>query len=150
MKLWKTMLCRLGCGTFWMGQAEESLKYCKYASWHSSSKPRSGKGIEPKSGISRWDTPTGKLGKTLSRMASRQNRFKIKFLINKDSKAQDLIVDTVGSVTKDQSWRGLTVKQGTTAIHKVSASYAVSNSSLTMEVEAVTLCPPLDWLCPTR
>ena len=75
---------------------------------------------------------------------------KIKFLINKDSKAQDLIVDTVGSVTKDRSGWGLSVKQGTTIIHKVSASYAVSNSSLTMEVEAVTLCPPLDLLCPTR
>ena len=75
---------------------------------------------------------------------------KIKFLINKDSKAQDLIVDTVGSVTKDRSGWGFTVKQGTTIIHKVSASYTVSNSSLTMEVEAATLCPPLDWLCPMR
>ena len=60
---------------------------------------------------------------------------KINFLSNKDSKAQDLIVDTVGSVTKDQSGWGLTVKQGTTTIHKVSASYAVSNSSSLMEVD---------------
>ena len=75
---------------------------------------------------------------------------KIKFLINKDSKAQDLIVDTVGSVIKDRSGWGLTVKRGMTTIHKVSASYAVRNSSLTIEVVAVTLCPPLDWLCPKR
>ena len=74
---------------------------------------------------------------------------KIKFLINKNSKAQDP-VNTVGSVTKDQSGWGFTVKQGTTTIHKDSVAYTVSNSSSLMEVGAVTLCTPLDWLCPTR
>ena len=51
---------------------------------------------------------------------------------------QDLIVYTDGSVTKDQSGWGFTVKQGTTTIHEDSAAYKVSTSSLTMEVEAVT------------
>ena len=52
---------------------------------------------------------------------------KIKFLINKNSKAQDP-VNTVGSVTKDQSGWGFTVKQDATTIHEDSAAYTVSTS----------------------
>jgi ribonuclease HI len=47
-------------------------------------------------------------------------------------------VYTDGSVTKDQSGWGFTVKQGATTIHEDSAAYEVSTSSLTMETEAVT------------
>ena len=79
--------------------------------------------------------PKQKLGKALSRMASRQNRVRDQ----ENSKPQDLIVYTDGSVTKDQSGWGFTVKQGAaTTIHEHSAPYTVSTSSLTMEVEAVT------------
>ena len=53
-------------------------------------------------------------------------------------KAQDLIVYTDGSVTKDQLGWGFIVKQGATTIHEHSAAYTISTSSLTMEVEAVT------------
>ena len=45
---------------------------------------------------------------------------------------------TDGSVTKDQSVWGFTVKQGATTIHEDSAANTVSASSLTMEMEAVT------------
>ena len=45
---------------------------------------------------------------------------------------------TDGSVTKDQSGWGFTVKQGETTIHEDSAAHTVSTFSLTMEVEAVT------------
>ena len=62
----------------------------------------------------------------------------IKLLIQQNNKLPDLIVYTDGSVTKDQSGWGFTVKQGATTIHKDSAAYTVSTSSLTMEVEAVT------------
>ena len=44
---------------------------------------------------------------------------------------------TDGSVTKDQSGWGFTVKQGATTIHEDGAAYTVSTSSFTMEVEAV-------------
>ena len=54
------------------------------------------------------------------------------------SKPQDRIVYTDGSVTKDQSGWGFTVKQGATTIHEDSAAYTVSTSSMTMEVETVT------------
>ena len=53
-----------------------------------------------------------------------------------NSKPQDPIVHTDGSVTKDQSGLGFTVKQGATAIHEDSAAYTVSTVSLTMEVKA--------------
>ena len=51
---------------------------------------------------------------------------------------------TDGSVTKDQSGCGFTVKQGAITIHEDSAAYTVSTSSLIMEVEAVT--PALCWI----
>ena len=46
---------------------------------------------------------------------------------------------TDGSVTKDQSGWGFTVKEGATTIHDDIAAFSVTASSLTMEVEAVTL-----------
>ena len=51
---------------------------------------------------------------------------------------------TDGSVTKDQSGRGFTVKQGATTIQEDIAADTVSTFSLTMEVEAVTLA--LRWI----
>ena len=50
----------------------------------------------------------------------------------------NLVVYTGGSVTKDQSWWGFTVKRGATTVREDSAVYTVSTSSLTMEREAVT------------
>ena len=43
---------------------------------------------------------------------------------------------TDGSVTKDQSGWGFTVKQGATTIREDSAAFTVSTSSLTVELEA--------------
>ena len=48
---------------------------------------------------------------------------------------QYIVHNTDGSVTKDQSWWGFTVKQGGTTVHE---AYTVSTSSFTMEVEAAT------------
>ena len=62
----------------------------------------------------------------------------IKLLIQENRTPQDLIVDADGSVTKDQSGWGFTAKQGATTIHEDSATYTISTSSLTMEVETVT------------
>ena len=69
------------------------------------------------------DTPARKPGKALSRVASRQNRV---IQENSKCKPQD---PTGGSVTKDQSVWGFTVKQGATTNHEDSAAYAVSTSS---------------------
>ena len=51
-------------------------------------------------------------------MASRQNGFRDQVVIQDNSKPQDLLVYTDGSVTKDQSRWGFIVKQGETTIHK--------------------------------
>ena len=59
----------------------------------------------------------------------------MKPLIQENSKQQDPID---GSVSKDQSEWGFTVKQGATTIHEDSAAYMVSTSSLTIQLEAVT------------
>ena len=72
-------------------------------------------------------------------MASRQNGVKDQASHSrKKSKPQDHIMYTDGSVTKDQSRWGFTVKQAVTTIHEDNAAYTVSTSSLTMEVEVVT------------
>ena len=68
----------------------------------------------------------------------------IKLLIQDSSKQRELIVYTDGSVTKNQSGWGFTVKQGVTTIHVDSAAYTVSTFSLPMEVEAVTSA--LRWI----
>ena len=44
-------------------------------------------------------------------MARKQNRFRFKLLIQKNSQLKNLSVYTDGSVTKDQSGWGFTVKQ---------------------------------------
>ena len=63
----------------------------------------------------------------------------IRQLIQENSKPQDLIVYTNGSITKTmQSGWGLTVKRCATTIHEDSAAHEVSTSSLAMEMEAVT------------
>ena len=63
----------------------------------------------------------------------------IQLLIQENSKPQDLIVYSDCPVTKDQTKCGITAKQGTTTIHKNSATCTVSASSLTMDLqEAVT------------
>ena len=86
-----------------------------------------------------WDTRVRKLGKHRREWPAGKTESEIKLLIQENSEPQDLIVYTDGSVTKDQSGWGFTVKQGATTIHEDSrAAYTVSTSSLTMEVEAVT------------
>ena len=103
----------------------------------SSSKPRSGKGTQTDSCVSMrhscqktWESKVEK--------SQQAKQSEVKILIQENRKSQDLIVYTDGSVTKDQSGWGFTVKQGATTIHEDSAAYTVSTSSLTMKVEAVT------------
>ena len=78
------------------------------------------------------------LGKRCREWPAGKTESEIKLLIQENSKPQDLIAYTDGSVTKDQSGWGLTVKPGATTIHEDSAAYTVSTSSLTREVDAVT------------
>ena len=78
------------------------------------------------------------VGKHCRKWPGGKTESEVKFLIQENSKPQDLIVYTDGPVTTDLSQWGFTVKQGATTIHKNNANYTVSTSSLTVEVEAVT------------
>ena len=82
-------------------------------------------------------TNVRKLGKALSRTASRQNGVRDQ-ASHSNSTLQALIVYSDGSVTKDKSGLGFTVKQRTTTTHEENAANTVSTSSL-MIVETVTM-----------
>ncbi|XP_076448042.1 cadherin-23-like isoform X2 [Babylonia areolata] len=69
---------------------------------------------------------------------------KVKLLIEENSKEDDIIIYTDGSVTKDKSGWGFTAKQNGKTIWEENAAYKVTTSSLTMEVEAATHA--LQWL----
>ena len=79
------------------------------------------------------------LGKHCRERPAGKTESEVKLLIQENSKPQDLIVYTDGSVTKDKSGWGFTDKQGATTIHEDSAA-----SNLTMKVEAVTHA--LSWI----
>jgi len=68
------------------------------------------------------------LGKHCREWPAGKPESEIKLLIQENSKPQGRIVYTDGSVTKDQSGWGFTVKQDATTIHEDSAAYTVSTS----------------------
>ena len=107
----------------------------KYASWQSSSKRRSGWGTQTDPGVSMRHSCQKTWG---SAVENGQQAKQIKLVIQENSKPQYFIVYTDGSVTKDQSGLGSTVKQCATTIHEGTAAYTVWTSSLAMEVQAVT------------
>ena len=63
---------------------------------------------------------------------------KVKMLVEANSKPHDIVIYSDGSVTRDRSGWGFTVKQGGRTVHEDSGAHRVTTSSLTMEVEAVT------------
>ena len=65
---------------------------------------------------------------------------KHKMLVEANSKPYDIVIYTVGSVTRDRPGWGLTVKQGqgVGTVHEGSGDHRIATSSLTMKVEAVT------------
>ena len=126
-----------------MGQANDSILQSMPAD---RAQANQGVGKVPKPILaSQLDTPSRKLVKSTveNGQQAKQNQ-RSSFLIQENSKPQDLIVYADGSVTKDQSGWRFTVKQGATTIHEDSAAYTVSTSSFTMELEAVTRA--LHWV----
>ena len=65
-------------------------------------------------------------------------------LVEVNSKPHGIVIYTDGSVARDRSDRGFTVKQGGKTVHKDSGAHRATTSSLTMEVEAVT--HTIQWL----
>ena len=62
----------------------------------------------------------------------------VQTLVEANSKPYDIMIYTDGSVARDRSGWGLTVKQGGRTVYEDGAAHRVRTSSLTMEVEAVT------------
>ena len=69
-------------------------------------------------------------------------------LVEAYSKPHDIVICTDGSVTRDWSGWGFTVKQGGRIINKESGAHRVTTPTLTMEVEAVTHA--IQWLASQR
>ena len=65
-------------------------------------------------------------------------------LVEANSKPHDIVIYTDGSVTRDRSGWGFTVKQGGRTVHEDSGAHRVT----TMEVEAVTHA--IQWLASQR
>ena len=68
----------------------------------------------------------------------------VHMLVEANSKPHDIVIYTDGSVTKDRSGWGFTVKQGGRTVHEDSGAHRVTTSSMTEEVEAVTHA--IQWL----
>ena len=69
-------------------------------------------------------------------------------LVEANSNPCDIMIYTDGSVTRDRSGWGFTVKQDGRTVHEDSGAHRVTTSSLTMEVEAVTHA--IQWLASQR
>ena len=126
--------CRLGGSKPWMGQAEDSiLQVCQLTELKQTKEweryPNRFRRLRYSCQKTCEITLEWPAGKTES---------ETKLLIQENSKPRDLIMYTGGSVTKDQSGWGFTVKQGATTIHEDNAANTVSTFNLTMEVKAVT------------
>ena len=85
---------------------------------------------------------------TLPWMASWKTNAEVQMLVEANSKPHDIVIYTDGSVTKDRSGWGFTVKQGGRTVHEDSGAHRVMTSSLTMEVEAVPHA--IQWLASQR
>ena len=69
-------------------------------------------------------------------------------LVEANSKPHDIVIYTDGSVTRDRSGWGFTVKQDGRTVHEDSGAHRVTTCSLIMEVEAVTHA--IQWLASQR
>ena len=61
----------------------------------------------------------------------------VQMLVKANSKPHDIVIYKDGSVTRDRSGWGFTVKKGGRTMHEDSRAHRVKTSNLTMEVEAV-------------
>ena len=137
--------CRLARGMSGMGQAEQSIQHvCVLAEL----KQVKDWGKRPAEFKPYYKTLLSEnLGKHCREWPARKANAEVRMFAEANSKPHDMIY-TDGSVTKDRSGWGFTVKHGGRIVHKDSGSHRVMISSLTMEVEAVTHV--IQWLASQR
>ena len=88
------------------------------------------------------------LGRRCRQWPAGKADLEVKLLIEKHSQPHDLRIYTDGSVTEDKSGWGFSIQQGDCTIYEDSAAYAVTSTSLRMEMEAVTHA--LRWIASRR
>ena len=138
--------CRLARGKSWMGQAEQSIqRVCSLTElkqvrdWEKHPvefKPYYKTLLSENLGTHCREWPAGK------------TNAEVQMLVEANSKPHDIVIYTDGSVTRDWSGWGFTVKQDGRTVHEDSGAHRVTTSSLTMEVEAVTHA--IQWLASQR
>ena len=138
--------CRLARGKSWMGQAEQSIqRVCSLTElkqvrdWEKHPvefKPYYKTLLSENLGTHCREWPAGK------------TNAEVQMLVEANSKPHDIVIYTDGSVTRDRSGWGFTVKQDGRTVHEDSGAHRVTTSSLTMEVEAVTHA--IQWLASQR
>ena len=138
--------CRLARGKSWMGQAEQSIqRVCSLTElkqvrdWEKRPvefKPYYKTLLSENLGTHCREWPAGK------------TNAEVQMLVEANSKPHDIVIYTDGSVTRDRSGWGFTVKQDGRTVHEDSGAHRVTTSSLTMEVDAVTHA--IQWLASQR
>ena len=78
------------------------------------------------------------LGTHCCEFPARKASAKVQMLVEANSKPQDIVIYTDGSVISDRSGWGFTAKQDGMTVHEDSGAHRITIPSLTMEVEAVT------------
>ena len=141
-----TKSSRLIRGNSWIGEAEESiLTVCQLQELKLTKEWEK----YPKRFRHLYQTVLSEnLGRCCRQWPAGKADLEVKLLIEKHSQPHDLRIYTDGSVTKDKSGWGFSVQQGDCTIYEDSAAYAVTSTSLRMEMEAVTHA--LRWIASRR
>ena len=128
--------CRLARGKSWMGQAEQSVQHVCSLTELKQVRDWEKRPVEFKP---YYETLLSEnLGSHCREWPAEKTNAKVQMLVEAKSKPHDIVIYTDGSVTRDRSGWGFTVKQGQRAEHEDSGAHRVTISSLTMVVEAVT------------
>ena len=138
--------CRLARGKSWMGQAEQSIQRVCSLTELKQVRDWEKRPVEFKSYYKTLLSEN--LGTHCREWPARKTNTEVQMLVEANSKPHDIVIYTDGSVTRDRSGWGFTVKQGGRTVHEDSGAHRVTTSSLTIKVEAVTHA--IQWLASQR
>ena len=134
--------CRLARDKSWIGQAEQSIQHVCGLAELKQVRDREKRPVEF---MPYYKTLLSEnLGTRCREWPPRKVNAEVQMLVEAKIKPHDIVIYTDGSVTRDRSGCGFTVKQGGWTVHEDSGAHRVTSSSLTMEAEAVTHA--IQWL----
>ena len=138
--------CRMARDKSWMGQAEQSIQHVCTLTELKQVRDWEKRPVEFKPYYKTLLSEN--LGTHCREWPARKNNADVQMRVEANSKPHDIVIYTDGSVTRDRSGWGFTVKQGGRTVHEDSAAHRVTTSSLTMEVETATHA--IQWLASQR